>query len=200
LVQAFAGFGDGLNPVGSPPLTSRVLLTDCLGALVTCEGIVGGLYINQTTGRGVGVSSSLLEGAMAAQGHVLDALAVDTESGRRAGRPVWGPLDYPIETEDGSVVVTVEQQSDYRRLCEICRVDGDRRSRPRTPDTDQTLAQCLARGSASQWQKVLADAGMACQVVTRDLAVLTEDPRLAGLFEPLAHGAFAPACPWEFIG
>jgi len=93
LVQAFTGAGNGLRPEGEPPVPTRVLLADFMGALVTCEGMLGGLYQRQQRGRGGRVGTSLLQGAMALQAHVLDGVAAGAgdAGGRRAGRPLWGP-------------------------------------------------------------------------------------------------------------
>jgi crotonobetainyl-CoA:carnitine CoA-transferase CaiB-like acyl-CoA transferase len=186
LVQAYAGFGEGLNPVGEPPATSRVLLTDCLGALVTCEGILSGLYQSATTGHGVAVTTSLLEGALAAQAHVLEALA-GGDTRRPGGRPAWGPLDVPLPTEEGMVVVTA-QDPDRRRLRRLAHA-------PATAD-DAEIARCLAAVPARHWEKLLPEAGVPCAVVTRDLAALTTDERISALFEPLGDSCRAPASPW----
>ncbi len=193
LVQAYAGFGDGLNPVGDPPLTSRVLLTDCMGALVTCQGILAGLLVKEMTDRGVSVSTSLLEGAMASQAHVLERLAEGGDPKRPDGRPVWGPLDRPIDADGGSLVVSLEGDSDYQRLCEVCGVDGHSRSRG---DTEQRLADSMAAGTPRHWEKLLGDADVACATVSTDLAGLPADPRFSPAFEPLSQTCRAPASPW----
>ncbi|MDQ6616550.1 MAG: CoA transferase [Actinomycetota bacterium] len=193
LVQAYAGFGDGLNPVGEAPRTSRALLTDCLGALVTCEGILAGLYLRETTGQAVPVVTSLLEGAMAAQAHILDALGAGRPDGRQAGRPVWGPLDRPIEADGGSVVVSVEDDSDYARLCDICGIDtsGD----VRVAD-EEALVACIAQDPPDHWEKLLRPAGIPCAAASRDLATLPADPNLSPLLETLGESCQAPASPW----
>jgi crotonobetainyl-CoA:carnitine CoA-transferase CaiB-like acyl-CoA transferase len=195
LVQAYAGFGDGLNPVGDPPLTSRVLLTDCMGALVTCEGILSGLFMGAMTDRGVTVSTSLLEGAMATQAHVLEALSTPTGANpaRPGGRPVWGPLDRPIAADGGSLVLSLEGDADLRRLCEVCGVEESRGSHR---NTEQRVADSIATASPRHWAKLLGDAGILCAIVSSDLADVPGDPRLAPLFEPLSPTCRAPATPW----
>ena len=193
LVQAYAGFGDGLNPVGDPPLTSRVLLTDCMGALVTCEGILSGLFLKEMTDRGVTVSTSLLEGAMATQTHVLEALSAGGDPARPGGRPVWGPLDKPIDADGGSLVVSLETDADFHRLCEVCGVDESRGSRH---DVERRVADRIAAGSPQQWEKLLGDAQILCAAVTSDLGDLPAGPRFAPLFEPLSEACRAPANPW----
>lgn len=195
LVQAYAGLGDGLSPEGEPAFPTRVLLTDFFGALVACEAVLRGLWRREQTGRGCRVRSSLLAGAMAAQAHVLEALASGQEEGRRRGRPVWGPLDRPLQAADGPVVVSVEDDAAFRRLCRLCQVDPD--GRPRAV-VEELVARRLATAPGGQWEEALTQAGIACAVPASDLAALAADPRLAGLFEPLAAGAVAPASPWVF--
>ena len=196
LVQAYAGFGDGLNPPDEPPLTSRALLTDTLGALVTCEGLLSGLHLRELTGRPVHVRTSLLQGAMAAQAHVLDLLATGSDmSGRRAGRPLWGPLDRPVSGTSGSLVASVESDDDLDRLSRVC---GVSRSASR-PSTEQEIANRLGTGSPELWEERLAQAGIACSTVSTDLAALATDDRLEALFEPLAGSCRAPAAPWAIV-
>ncbi|MDP8970682.1 MAG: CoA transferase [Actinomycetota bacterium] len=194
LVQAYAGVGAGINPQGQPPLPSRALLTDCMGALVTCEAILAGLYLRERTGRGQRVDASLLAGAMTLQAHVLEALAAGREKGRRAGRPVWTLLDHPLQTADGVLVVSVDDDEDLRRLCDVCGVDPDRSA----GDTiEALLAERIAGGAAAHWEQRLTEAGIACAQACTDLTALPADPRLSGLFEPLAAGASVPVAPWR---
>ena len=195
LVQAYAGFGDGLNPTGEPPYTSRALLTDCLGALVTGEGLLTALYVREATGRAPSVRSSLLQGALAASAHVLEALARGYEdNGRCGGRPVWGPLDHPLGDPRAPLVVSVEDDARFARLCEVCAVDPAARSRPAA---EQAVADVLAAGPAGAWEERLVAAGVPCAVVATDLAAVTADPRMAPLVEPLSETARAPASPWR---
>ena len=195
LVQAYAGFGDGLNPTGQPPFTSRVLLTDCMGALVTCEGLLTALYEREVTGKAPPVRTSLLQGALAASAHVLEVLAGGHEdNGRCGGRPVWGPLDHPLGDPERPLVVSADDDVRFARLCEVSAVDHTTRSRA---TTEQAVADVLATGSPDAWEERLAGAGVPCATAATDLVALTADPRMAELFEPLSETARAPASPWR---
>ena len=195
LVQAYAGFGDGLNPTGQPPFTSRALLTDCLGALVTCEGLLTALYVREVTGRAPSVRSSLLQGALAGSAHVLQAVARGYEdNGRCGGRPVWGPLDHPLGDGARPLVVSADDDARFARLCEACEVDPTIRSRA---TTEQAVADVLAGGPAEAWEERLAAVGVPCAVVATDLAAVTAERRMTELFEPLGGTARAPASPWR---
>jgi crotonobetainyl-CoA:carnitine CoA-transferase CaiB-like acyl-CoA transferase len=195
LVQAYAGFGEGLHPLGEPPRTSRALLTDCMGALVTCEALLAALLHRARTGHGVAVGPSLLEGAMAAQAHVLDALGGGTALGDRRspeGRPIWGPLDRPIATDDGYLAVGADEPADHRRLRQACQVAGEHRSAA----ADDAIAARLAEGTAEQWDKLLTEAGVPAAAVMTDLAALAVDDRFSSVVEPLSDTCRAPANPW----
>jgi len=196
LVQAHAGMGHGLNPEGEPPASSRVLLTDCLGALVTCEGALGGLYRREQTGRGCRVDASLLAGGMTLQAHVLDALRAGRETSRLQGRPLWGPLNRPLRTADGYVVADVAGDGEaFARLSRLCDVDpGDA---PRF-ETETAIADRVRTGPATWWEEVLCEAGIPCAVVCSDPGKLPEDPDLGPLFEGVGGGCRAPAAPWRF--
>jgi hypothetical protein len=133
---------------------------------------------------------------MAMQAHVLEPLAAGHAStnGRLRGRPVWGPLDQPIRTEAGSLVVTTEGPDDVCRLAEVCgapptNVDGQLQSE---------IVTRLAAETASSWEARLLNAGLPAAVVASDIAALPRDARFSGLFEPLGGAAMVPASPWRF--
>lgn len=196
LVQAYAGVGAGLRPQGEPPLPSRVLLTDYLGALNTAEALLRGVYERERTGVGQRVEGSLLAGAMSLQAHVLDDLVAAREQGRCRGRPVWGPLDRPVATADGALVVDVASGDDLHRLADAC---GAAPSNAGRHALERAVIERLAAGAAADWERGLTAVGLAAATVTTDVAAMPGDPRLAPLFEPLAAGAAVPASPWRLV-
>jgi len=193
LVQAHVGTGHGLNPEGEPPFPSRVVLVDFMGALVTCEGILGGLYRRYRSGHGCRVDTSLLAGAMALQVHVLDELAHGGENGRSLGRPRWGPLDFPLPTAEGYLVLSVDDDS-LARLCRLCGVD------PAQNGVEERVAAHLADVGGRLLEEALREAGVAYALVPgdADVASVAADARISHLFEPLAGTSVAPATPWRF--
>ena len=195
LVQAYAGLGHGLNPTDDPPFPSRMILCDLFGGLVGAEAVLTGLYQRERTGHAPEVRSSLLGGAMALQAHVLAGMAGDKEDGRRNGRPVWGILDRPVATDDGMLVVSVEDDESFRRLCLLC--DVDPAAGPRATIEPRLVAR-LAEGTAARWEDVLVDAGIPAARVCEDLAAVPADPRFEELFEPVGTEGVAPRSPWSF--
>lgn len=199
LVQAYAGLGAAIRPQDDPPVPTRVIVVDFAGALIGAEGALRGLYQRERTGRGAKVRTSLLQGAMALQDHVLGALARGEEAtGRSAGRPVWGPLDQPVPAADGLVVVTVEDDTELKRLCRVCGVDVD--TNADRSDIELLLNDRLASESAAHWEKELTDAGIPCAALAlgEELATMARDPRFSHLFETLAGPSLVPNAPWRF--
>ncbi len=194
LVQAWTGLGNAINPDPEPPRPTRVLLSDFMGALVTCEGVLGGLYRRERTGRGCRVRTSLEAGAMALQAHVLQDLAAGHERGRRQGRPLWGPLDRPIRVSDGWLVVDAPADDDVRRLSALCGIGGDGADRPAV---EQQIIGIMAGGPVAGWVERLTSGGLACGPVATDIAAVADEPWLAPLLEPLGASCRAPASPWQ---
>jgi len=195
LVQGFSALGHRINPQGEVPAPSRVLLTDFMGALVACEGALAGLYLRELDGKGQRVGTSLLAGGMALHAHILGALASGEQPGPARGRPVWDILDRPLPTPDGALAVSVDDDASLALLCEACGVKGGRRE-----EAASAVAEAIAGTPAAEWEELLAGTGLAAAAVATDLAALPADPRLAGLFEPLGAGGWAPASPWRWEG
>ena len=194
LVQAHTGLGHGLHPDGEPAFPSRLILSDLFGGLVCAEGILAALYRRQRSGGTWEVRSSLLAGAMSVQAHVLEDMEARKENGRRDGRPVWGILDRPVSTAEGTVAVTAVDDESFRRLCRLCQVDPS--DAPRAA-TEQRVADTLAGGTAAGWEELFTATGIAAAMVAEDLAGVAADPRMVELFEPVGGGV-APRSPWSF--
>jgi crotonobetainyl-CoA:carnitine CoA-transferase CaiB-like acyl-CoA transferase len=196
MVQAYAGVGDGVNPEGEPPFPSRALLTDYMGGLVACEGILAGLYRREQSGWGCRVNTSLLAAAMTLQSPVLEALAAGREEGgRRTGRPVWGAVDRPLQASDGFVVLSADDEPSFERLCAALDVDAAGTSRA---DAERQVVKRMRSSPAAQAEELLVGAGIPCAVSCTDPADLPADPRLSALFESLGGTAQVPASPWHF--
>jgi len=195
LVQAHTAMGHGLNPEDEPPFPTRMVVCDVFGGLLGAEGILAGLLGREQTGRAHEVRSSLLAAAMALQTHLLDDIVDGKETGRRLGRPVWGILDRPVATADGTLVVSVEDDASFKRLCQACGVDAAGAHRVAT---ERRLADRLADGSAAEWEALLLGAGVAASVARDDLTAVLADPRLSTSFEPVGIGGRAPRSPWTF--
>ena len=193
LVQAHAGSGDGLNPSDKPPFPSRLTLVDVTGGLLACEGILAGLYLRERTGQGCRADTSLLAGAMALQTSVLQAIADGHEQGRYLGRPLWGILDRPIETADGFLVVSAEDEQTRRRLSEVCGLGSSTDAEA----SEEAIAERLRSRPAAEWEVLLLDAGIPAAAVNSDLNTLPRDSRVAALLERVEDACWVPGAPWQ---
>ncbi|HEU0297790.1 MAG TPA: CoA transferase, partial [Longimicrobium sp.] len=189
LVQAHAACGQGLNPEDEPPFPSRLTLVDATGGLLACEGILAALYLRERTGRGSRVDTSLLAAAMALQEPVLRAMVLAGERGRRTGRPRWGPLDRPLRTAEGWLVVEIGGDDARRRLAAACGAGA--------ADGDEALAARLGARTAAEWEPQLRRAGIPATAVREALAGVAGDPRLAGMLERVGGACWMPAAPWR---
>jgi CoA:oxalate CoA-transferase len=191
LVQARCGLADGLTPEGEAPRPTRLTLADAMGGLVACEGILAALLHRQRTGRGARVDTSLASAAHATQAHVVEAMRAGREVGRRRGRPVPCPLDAPLPTADGSLVVAIEDEAGRRRLAEVCGVPGG--------DLAPAVAAAFRRRPTAEWERLLREAGVCAAAVRTDLGTLPRDPLTRGALEPAGGDCWLPAAPWRFL-
>lgn len=192
LVQAYAGVGDGMNPVGENPFPSRTLVADVLGAFMAVEAVLKALCQREFTQRGARVTSSMLEGVMALQAHVLDAFQQDRECGRRRGRPVWGPLDVPLRAVDGYVVMSASDHRTRSRATERCSLPNTSEMKPQ-----DSLLHWISRQPADAVAKRLVANGIPAAPVCTDLGALPSAELTVPFLQEIG-GAFAPATPWSF--
>lgn len=191
IVQAYAACGAGLNPVGEPPFPSRLTLVDVMGGLLACEGILAGIYLRERHGRGCQVDTSLLAGALMLEDDILRAIVIGQEDGRAKGRPLWRPLDQPIETTEGYLVVSVENEGERRCLAEVCEL-----APIGAPET--SIVERLAGHPAAVWEQFLTARGIPAAAVREDLTSIVGDPLTAGLLERVDDACWLPRAPWQF--
>jgi len=194
LVQAHAASGYGLNPTDETPFPSRVTLVDVMGGLLACEGVLAGLYLRERTGRGCRVDTSLLAGAMALQSDVLKAAADGREWGRRSGRPLWGVLERPVETANGFIIMSLQDEQAHRRLSKVCGLGTSGNG-----GGVELICQRLRSRPAAEWESLLLEAGIPAAVVRTNLSSLPCDPRIAPLVERVENACWLPAAPWRFV-
>ena len=127
------------------------------------------------------------------QAHILKAMTSGQEAGRHLGRPLWGPLDRPVETADGLLAVAIEGEQTRRRLSEVC---GLRASENRGA-LEKLITERLRGRSAAEWELLLLEAGIPAAVIPSNLADLPRDPRVASLLERVEDACWVPAAPWQ---
>jgi crotonobetainyl-CoA:carnitine CoA-transferase CaiB-like acyl-CoA transferase len=188
LVQAHAACGAGLNPLDEQPVPSRLTIVDMMGGLVAAEAMLAGLVLPARTGYGCSVGTSLLGAALDMQEPVLSAMSCGHE-GRSCCRPRWDPLERPMATQDGFLVVDVADEQSRRRVAGVCGVAAD---------DDSAIAAAFRSQPAAAWSARLADAGVASAPVRTDLATLPADTTFAPVIEDIEGVCALPASPWRF--
>ncbi|GHF36997.1 CoA transferase [Streptomyces griseosporeus] len=175
LAQVHSGLAAAVRPDDEPPAPSLMTLTDLLGGLVCAQGVLSALALREATGRGSRVHSSLLSaGALVP---------------RPADRVRWTPLDRPLRTANGYLLL-------------------DPRAR-RSPETLRPLlggadpVQGAARfvwHTSEEWRARLAEAGLAATPVLTDLTELTRDTAFRRAVAPPDRVTpyARPYAPWEF--
>jgi crotonobetainyl-CoA:carnitine CoA-transferase CaiB-like acyl-CoA transferase len=190
LVQAHAACGDGLYPEDEVARPSRLTLTDVMGGLLACEGVLAGLCRRQRSGRGQRVETSLFDAAMSLQAHVLAEMEGGCERGRVGGRPRWNLLDQPLAASDHYVFAGPLSDDTRRTLAGICNA--------RRADHAEAIAARMKEQSATYWLEVLRSAGIPAVVVCRDLRQLPADPLISLWLERADDACWVPAAPWRF--
>lgn len=163
LVQAHAGCGDLLAPADEPAFPSRLTIVDTMGGLLACEGILAALCLRARHGRGVRADTSLFGGAL-------------TLRGAARGRPRWDPLERPIATAEGHLVVRAAGPHQRRLLAR----------------------QRFGTRAAREWVEWLGGLGVAAAVVRTALDEVPEEWMRRGLVERVDDAMWAPAAPWTF--
>jgi crotonobetainyl-CoA:carnitine CoA-transferase CaiB-like acyl-CoA transferase len=198
VIQAYTGLGEPLAPAHEPPAPSLFTLTDMMGALTVSEGILAALVLRERTNQGYRVEGSLLSGGLALQAHTLEALAEHEHLGDEAAaawtRPSWGPLDQPVPTSDGYLLVDGGQGAPLERLAQACDVSPDGRSRE---GLAKSIADRLRHRSTHHWTQTLSAAGVAHVEVCTDLGTLPQDPAI-GMYLERLNGCWTAGPPWTF--
>jgi crotonobetainyl-CoA:carnitine CoA-transferase CaiB-like acyl-CoA transferase len=200
VIQAYTGLGDPLTPAHQPPAPSLFTLTDMMGALTVSEGILAALVLRERTHQGYRVEGSLLSGGLALQAHTLEALAEHERSSDDAAaaatRPSWGPLDQPVPTDDGYLLVGGEGGAPREPLERACDVSPHGRTRA---GLAESVADRLRHRSTHHWTQALSAAGIAHVEVCADPSALPQDPAIAAYLDRL-DGCWTAAPPWTFLG
>ena len=159
-VQARTACAHGLVPLGEAPAPTRVPLLRTLRDLLACEGVLAALCLQARVGGRWQVETSLSAAAMALQEHVVRAIVLGRERGRRMGRPVWGMLDRPLETANGWIVVEAGDEDARCRLALAC-------GAPAGAEEAVVVARLRER-TAEAWVERLAAAGVPAAVVREE--------------------------------
>ena len=214
IAQAISGLTSLSGTPGGEGEKLRFVLADFFSAMITCEGMLAGLYAREATGRGQRVDSSQLEAIMYMQ---IQRLTEYLHTGAKPG-PMGSacPEIVPsrvFATADGFIAVETPTDATWTALC--CALDEPQLGRhPQFASNSNRIANRAAldalldakfrTAATAHWVAKLESAGVPCARVFRTLVDALEDGFLleAGFVRKLTHPkagwVLLPEVPWRF--
>jgi crotonobetainyl-CoA:carnitine CoA-transferase CaiB-like acyl-CoA transferase len=214
IAQAISGLTSISGAPGGEGEKLRFVLADFFSAMITCEGMLAGLYAREATGRGQRVDSSQLEAIMYMQIQRL------TEYLLTGVKPVPMGSACPeivpsrvFATADGFIAVETPTDATWTALCSAfdepqlwCHPqfasNSDRIANRAA--LDALLDAKFPTATTAHWVAKLEPAGVPCARVFRTLVEALEDGVLleAGFVRKLTHPkagwVLLPEVPWRF--
>jgi crotonobetainyl-CoA:carnitine CoA-transferase CaiB-like acyl-CoA transferase len=172
MVQAMSGLMSLTGDAGGPPYRSGISIFDVIAGLHTTIGILAALNHRAATGEGQHVEAALMASALSGMVNQTSAYVAGGVVPFRMGNshPSVSPYE-PLPTGDGELIVTVGNDIQFRRFCEVIGAPGladDPRfehNAGRTANRDQMrplLIERLATRPAADWFGDLLAAGVPC--------------------------------------
>jgi crotonobetainyl-CoA:carnitine CoA-transferase CaiB-like acyl-CoA transferase len=185
VMQAEGGLMSITGAADGPPYRLGVAIADIVSGMFAAQGVTLALLARERTGRGQQVDIGMLD-SVAALLTYQAAIYFTTGSapGRMGNRH---PTIVPYETfaaSDGSFVLAVGNDDQWRRFCEVAGFPAEERfatNRARVTlyaELKPKLDACLAARPREHWIAALTAAGVPCGSV-RDLHEVFTDPQLA---------------------
>ena len=195
--QALGGLMSQTGPEGAPPTPAGACISDTVGALHLCAGLLGGLVQAQRTGEGCQVDVSLYGTQIALQAWEIDQTSMLGKQLPRAGtgHPIAGGTWGSYETADGHIVLGGISGERFRALCgAIERPDlfdaspDDARRDANITEILATLRAAFRRQPNAYWLDRLEHAGIPTAPVQTYLDVLADpEARANGYITELPH-------------
>jgi crotonobetainyl-CoA:carnitine CoA-transferase CaiB-like acyl-CoA transferase len=194
-------------------MKAGVAMTDILTGMYTATAVLAALAHRDRTGEGQRVDLALLDVQVAALANLAESYLVTGEVPVRLGNAHASVVPYQaFATLDGHVVVTVGNDGQFARLCEVAgrpELSADPRfaTNPARVENRATLVpvlQTLLAGRTTQeWVGALEGAGVPCGPIN-DLAQVFADPHVQSrglrveVPHPLAGKVPVVASPMRF--
>ncbi|MFH8341373.1 CaiB/BaiF CoA transferase family protein [Streptomyces sp. AM6-12] len=189
LVQCETGL---VSVTGTPerPVKAGIPAADIAAAMYAFSGVLAALVRRGVTGRGGPVEVSLLDSLAEWMGHPLHHTMHGGEPPARTGlaHPVIAPYDAYATADGGQVLLSVQNDREWRRLAEQVLGRPELGTDPRFAtnaarvarrgETDAAVAEALGALDADAAVARLEEAGIACARL-RDPRGLAEHPQLA---------------------
>ncbi len=172
MVQAMSGLMSLTGDPDGPAYRSGISIFDVIAGLHTTIGILAALNHRAATGQGQHVEAALMASALSGMVNQTSAYVAGGTVPYRMGNSHPSVYPYePLPTGDGDLIVTVGNDAQFGRLCEVLGVPalaGDPRfahNQGRTANREELralLAERLASRSAAAWFDDLIKAGVPC--------------------------------------
>jgi crotonobetainyl-CoA:carnitine CoA-transferase CaiB-like acyl-CoA transferase len=172
MVQAMSGLMSLTGDPDGPPYRSGISVFDVIAGLHTTVGILAALSHRAATGEGQHVEAALLASALSGMVNQTSAYVAGGTVPFRMGNSHPSVYPYePIPTGDGELIVTVGNDAQFRRLCEVLGApdlaDDPRfaHNAGRTANRGELrprLTELLAGRTAAEWFDELIKAGVPC--------------------------------------
>ena len=172
MVQAMSGLMSLTGDPDGPPYRSGISIFDVIAGLHATIGILAALNHRAATGQGQHVEAALLASALSGMVNQTSAYVAGGTVPFRMGNSHPSVFPYePLPTGDGDLIVTVGNDTQFRKLCELLGVPelaDDARfasNAGRTAHRDELrplLVERLAARPATEWFDALIKIGVPC--------------------------------------
>jgi crotonobetainyl-CoA:carnitine CoA-transferase CaiB-like acyl-CoA transferase len=172
MVQAMSGLMSLTGDPDGPPYRSGISIFDVIAGLHATIGILAALNHRAATGQGQHVEAALLASALSGMVNQTSAYVAGGTVPFRMGNSHPSVFPYePLPTGDGDLIVTVGNDVQFRKLCELLgapQLADDPRfasNAGRTAHRDELrplLVERLAARSAAEWFDDLIKLGVPC--------------------------------------
>lgn len=203
VIQAEGGLMSITGDAGGPPFRLGVAIADIVSGMFAAQGIAMALLARARTGRGQHVDVGMLDATAALLTYQAGIYFATGRPAPRMGNR--HPTIVPYETfaaSDGDFVLAVGNDEQWRRFCEVARLDGlasdprfaTNQSRVSNYDALRPLiAARLKERPRREWIRELTAAGVPCGSV-RDVAEVLADGHLQArsMIEVLEHASAGP--------
>ncbi|HEY2508174.1 MAG TPA: CaiB/BaiF CoA-transferase family protein [Streptosporangiaceae bacterium] len=172
MVQAMSGLMSLTGDPDGPPYRSGISVFDVMTGLHTAIGILAALNLRTSTGLGQHIEASLMASALSGMVNQTSAQVAGGVTPFRMGNshPSLFPYE-PLPTGSGDLIVTVGNDAQFRRLCQVLGADrladdarfgttGERTAH--RAELRVLLVELLAGRPASAWFADLIAAGVPC--------------------------------------
>lgn len=195
LAQALSGLMSVTGAADGAPTKAGVAIVDVVTGLHAGLGALAALRHRDATGEGQRVEVNLLSSALSALVNQSGAFALSGVVPERLGNDHPSIFPYgPFPTADGDLVLAVGNDGQFARLCQVLGIPDAAadarfaRAADRSAGRDAlrpVLERALAVCTASEWEPLLAAAGVPCAPILRMDAAF-ERARALGL-APVVH-------------